>query len=229
MSSATDPKARNVTLYGRLSWPVWTIAEAIARDAKSTYPAANKESVTAEFNMVLDQPQLDKFKRHILDVFLPHCVQNSIDGEKRNAFTQAEADAIRKVVESDWEDQPPYIPIKPLHEKTAAMAPDAVCQVKVKGPRGADIALKAIVNDESELAVPGGDIIIPTRGVIMPIRDTVHTLYGGCYAAATLNLYAYISSGLPGISASASTIVFKADGDRFGGGVAVDEDDIFED
>ena len=227
MSSANDPKARNVTIYGRLSWPVWTITEALARDAKSTYPAANKETVTAEFNLVLDQPQLDKFKRHILDVFLPHCVQNSIDGEKRNAFTQAEADAIRKVVESDWEDQPPYIPIKPLHEKTAAMAPDAVCQIKVKGPRAADIVLKAIVNDESELAVPDPDVM--SFPIVRPITQTVHSMYPGCFVAATLNLYGFLSGKKPGFSASASTAIFKADGDRFGGGVDFDEDEIFLD
>jgi hypothetical protein len=54
-------------------------------------------------------------------------------------------------------------------------------------------------------------------------------MYGGCYVAATLNLYAFISGKLPGFSASASVAVFKADGDRFGGGTAVDEDEIFLD
>ena len=226
MSSTTDPKARNVTLYGRLSWPVWTIAEAIARDAKSTYPAANKESVTAEFNMVLDQPQLDKFKRHVLDVFLPHCVQNSIDGEKRNAFTQAEADAIRKVVESDWEDQPPYIPIKPVDEKTLLRRlKDS--GLRVVGPRGADVELKAIVNDESELAVPDPDVM--SFPIVRPIAQTVHSMYPGCFVAATLNLYGFLSGKKPGFSASASTAIFKADGDRFGGGVDFDEDEIFLD
>ena len=184
--------------------------------------------MTPEFNLLLEQPQLDKLIAHITDVFLPWCLEQHTAGQKRSALDDKQIKKILAVFE-DLSDQPPYLPVRVVPEKTAEMAPEAVATLKVNGSKGVDLIQKAIVNDESELAVPGGDIIIPARGVIMPIRDTVHTLYGGCYAAATLNLYAYISSGLPGISASASTIVFKADGDRFGGGVAVDEDDIFED
>ena len=223
---AKDPQT--VTIYGRLSYPVFTYAEAVARNAKKTQYQKKPEDVTPEFNLLLEQPQLDKLVSHITDVFLPWCLEQHTAGQKRSALDDKQIKKILAVFE-DLSDQPPYLPVRVVPEKTAEMAPEAVATLKVNGAKGTDLVQKAIVNDESELVVPGGDIIIPARGVIMPIRDTVHTLYGGCYAAATLNLYAYISSGLPGISASASTIVFKTDGDRFGGGVAVDEDDIFED
>ena len=54
-------------------------------------------------------------------------------------------------------------------------------------------------------------------------------MYPGCFVAATLNLYGFLSGKKPGFSASASTAIFKADGDRFGGGVDFDEDEIFLD
>jgi len=54
-------------------------------------------------------------------------------------------------------------------------------------------------------------------------------MYGGCYVAATLNLFSFVSGKAPGFSAAASVAVFKADGDRFGGGVAIDEDEMFMD
>jgi hypothetical protein len=54
-------------------------------------------------------------------------------------------------------------------------------------------------------------------------------MYPGAYVAVTANLYAYHNGKPPGFSAGCSVAVFKADADRFGGGVAVDEDEIFMD
>lgn len=65
--------------------------------------------------------------------------------------------------------------------------------------------------------------------VIKPINQTVHSMYPGCYVAVTLNLYAYHNGKHPGFSAGANVAVFKADGERFGGGVTIDEDEIFAD
>ena len=117
--------------------------------------------------------------------------------------------------------------MKPVPEKTQALAPEAVAMIKISGQRGLDIDLKAIVTSEDELNVPDPDqLAFP---IVKPIGQTVHRMYGGCYVAATVNLYAFVSGKLPGFSASAGTAVFKADGDRFGGGVDVDEDEIFLD
>lgn len=223
---AKSPK--NVTIYGRLSFPTFDYAAAVAKNAKSQYAKADPADVTPDFNLLVEQAQLDKLKNHLLTEFLPYCVEQSKKGDKRDALTQAEADKIIKIIESDdWENQPPYICIKPVPEKTTELAPEALASVKVIGNKGTDIIQQAIVQDESELAVPDPDRV--SYPAILPIGQTVHSLYGGCYAAATLNLFAFISGKLPGLSAAASVVVFKADGDRFGGGVAVDEDEMFLD
>jgi hypothetical protein len=87
--------------------------------------------------------------------------------------------------------------------------------------------LKAIVQDEEELKVPDPDQL--SFPIIKPIGQTVHSMYPGCYVAVTLNLYAYHNGKHPGFSAGGSTAVFKMDGERFGGGTSVDEDEIFAD
>jgi hypothetical protein len=222
---AKSPK--NVTIYGRLSFPNFEYKQAVARNATSQFKKDDAD-VAPDFNLLLEQPQLDKLKTHLLDVFLPYCVEQHSKGEKRDALDQKQVDKIVAIIEKeDWENQPPYISIKPIPEKTQPLAPECLVSLKVIGNKGMDIEQKAIVTDESELAVPDPDLV--QFPVIKPIGQTVHSLYGGCYAVATLNLFAFVSGKLPGFSASASTVVFKADGDRFGGGVAVDEDEIFMD
>lgn len=223
---AKNPKT--VTIYGRLSFPNFSYAQAVKRNATSQFAKSDPADVAPDFNLLLEQGQLDKFVEHIRTVFLPYCVEQSNKGEKRDALTQAEADRILKLIDSeDWEAQPPYIPIKKIGDKTADLAPEAVVNVKVNGNKATDIELRAIVQNEDELLVPDPDQL--TYPVIKPIGQTVHQMYGGCYVAATLNLYAFISGKLPGFSASAGVAVFKADGERFGGGSAVDEDEIFLD
>jgi len=222
---AKNPKT--VTIYGRLSFPNFVYAQAVARNQKSQFPKA-PEDVSPDFNLLVEQAQLDKLIKHVTDEFLPYCMEQSDKGEKRDALTKAEVAKIMKIINaSDWDSQPPYIPVKPVPEKTVDLAPEAVASIKISGVRGQDIELKAIVNTEDELLVPDPDLL--QYPVIKPIGQTVHQMYGGCYVAATLNLYAFISGKLPGFSASASVAVFKADGDRFGGGVSVDEDEIFAD
>lgn len=223
---AKSPK--NVTIYGRLSFPTFDYQQAVAKNAKSNFAKADPADVTPDFNLLVERAQLDKLKKHVLDEFLPYCVEQFTKGEKRDALDQKQVDKLVKIIEAeDWESQPPYIPIKPVSDKTQELAPEALASVKVLGNKGTDIIQQAIVQDESELAVPDPDRV--DYPAILPIGQTVHSLYGGCYAAATLNLYAFVSGKLPGFSAAASVCVFKADGDRFGGGVTVDEDEMFLD
>lgn len=225
--AAADKNPKTVTIYGRLSFPNFVYQEAVARNAKSQYPK-DAADVAPDFNLLVEQAQLDKLVEHVTGLFLPYCLDQSNKGEKRDALTKAEVDKILKIInKQDWDSQPPYIPIKMVGEKTAPLAPEAVANVKVTGNKGIDVELKAIVNTEDELLVPDPDLL--QFPVIKPIGQTVHQMYGGCYVAATLNLYSFISGKLPGFSASASVAVFKADGDRFGGGVSVDEDEIFSD
>lgn len=222
---AKNPKT--VTVYGRLSFPNFNYQQAVARNAKSQF-AKDPAEVAPDFNLLVEQTQLDKLVNHVRTEFLPYCAQQEKDGQKRDALDAGQIDRLVKQLDAaDWEAQPPYIPIKVVAEKTAELAPEAVASIKVVGNKGTDIELKAIVNSEDELLVPDPDLL--TFPVIKPIGQTVHQMYGGCYVAATLNLYAFISGKLPGYSASASVAVFKADGERFGGGTSVDESEIFLD
>lgn len=222
---AKNPKT--VTIYGRLSFPNFNYAQAVARNAKSNFPK-DAADVAPDFNLLVEQTQLDKLIAHVKQEFLPYCVEQGGKGEKRDALSQADADRIIKLLDSgDFDAQPPYVSIKSVPEKTRDLAPEAVASIKVTGNKGVDIELKAIVNSEDELLVPDPDLL--AFPVIRPIGQTVHQMYGGCYVAATLNLYAFISGKLPGFSSSASVAVFKADGERFGGGTSIDEDEIFAD
>lgn len=222
---AKSPK--NVTIYGRLSFPTFDYQRALAKNTKSNF-VKDPADVTPDFNLLVEQAQLDKLKAHVLNEFLPYCLEQHNKGEKRDALDAKQVEKLVKLIESeDWESQPPYIPIKPVPEKTQELAPEALASVKVLGNKAQDVIQQAIVQDESELAVPDPDRV--DYPAILPIGQTVHSLYGGCYAAATLNLYAFVSGKLPGFSASAGVCVFKADGDRFGGGIAVDEDEMFMD
>jgi len=222
---AKNPKT--VTVYGRLSFPNFQYAQAVTRNAKSQY-AKDAADVAPDFNLLLEQTQLDKLVNHVRTEFLPYCAEQEMPGQKRDNLDAGQIDRIVKLLDSgDWGAQPPYICIKEIAEKTALLAPECVAAVKIVGNKGADIELKAIVNSEDELLVPDPDLL--TFPVIKPIGQTVHSMYGGCYVAATLNLYAFVSGKLPGFSASSSVAVFKADGERFGGGIAVDESEIFLD
>lgn len=222
---AKNPKT--VTLYGRLSFPNFTHAQAVARNATSKFPKAAEE-VAPDFNLLVEDTQLAKFLDHLRNEFIPYCVQQEKDGEKRDALSDKDAKKLLKALDdADWETQPPYLAIKAVGEKTLALCPEAKASIKIVGNKATDIELKAIVNNEDELLVPDPDLL--TFPVIKPIGQTVHQMYGGAYVAATLNLYAFVSGVLPGFSASASVAVFKTDGERFGGGVSVDEDDIFDD
>ena len=171
--------------------------------------------------------QADKFLSHIENEFLPYCLQQAAAKEKRNALTDKQVAMLLEKLHGDLEIQPPYVPLKPVPEKSVELAPEAVYLLKIKGQRGQDLSQLAIVNNEDELSIPDPDQLI--YPCIKPIAKTVHQMYGGAYVAATLNLYAYISGKLPGFSASASAAIFKADGERFGGGTAIDEDEIFLD
>lgn len=223
---AKNPKT--VTVYGRLSFPTFTAKEAYDLSQKGKYPAKDIASAQPSFNLLLEQGQFDKFMAHVENEFFPYCVQQEAAGEKKDVLSQAEVKKLLDGIKKDFADQIFNTPVRPVGEKTAPLAPEAVANLKVIGTKGVDMELKAIVNSEDELAVPDPDLL--QFPVIKPLSATVHTMYPGCYVAATLNLYAYHNDPKrPGFGAGGGVAVFKADGDRIGGGVAVDEDEIFLD
>lgn len=224
---APDPK--KITLVGRLSFPAFTAQEAYDKSQGGQYPAKSVEEAKPNFQLLLEQAQMDKFMTFVEGTFFPYCIQQEAAGEKRDSLSAAEVKKLVDGLKGDLADQMFNTPLKEVHDKTAALAPEAVCTLKVIGNAGVNMELKAIVNDEDELAVPDPDLIFPPAK-ILPIDKTVHSMYPGCYVAITLNLYAYHNDPKrPGFGAGGSVPVFKTDGDRFGGGVAVDEDEIFAD
>lgn len=225
---ATKEKSpKTCTFYGRLSFPTFTAQAAYERSLKGKYPAADVASASPDFQLLVEEAQLDKLRDHVIDVFFPYCVEQEKAGEKRDALTAAEVKDLTKQIKSADFDGNYNTPFKPVNEKTAVLTPESVATIKVIGNKGTDIELKAIVQNEDELLVPDPDQL--TFPVVKPIDVTVHSMYPGAYVAVTVNLYAYHNGKLPGFSAGASVAVFKADAERFGGGKSVDEEEIFLD
>lgn len=225
MATATkDPQS--ILIRGRLSWPQFTYAQALKQNAGSKFKK-NDEDVRPNFQLLLDEVQAEKLVTHLKDVFLPWCIEQGKAKEK-SGLTEAQVKKMVKVLdEADWEVDGILGLIKPVHEKTQPMAPEAVMSVPVNGFKGQDLEVKAIVNDESQLKNSVDEVIIPERGLILPINDTNLEAYPGAVVAAQLNLFAFVGANV-GITASTRTVVFVADADRFGGGGSdLDEDELF--
>lgn len=217
---------KTVTVWGWISFPEFTAQGAYTQSQKGTYPAADVASASPNFLLLLNDTQAEKFRKHVEDVFLPYVENQHKKGEKKDALSPAEVKLLMAAIE-DPAGAVVNTPFKVISDKTAVLRPDAVAAVKCIGGKGTDIELKAIVNSEDELAVPDPDIL--SFPVIKPIAATTHQMYAGCQVAATLNLYAYKNGKNPGFSAGVSVAVFRADDERFGGSVGIDESEIFMD
>lgn len=230
MANAVNPKS--VTIYGRLSFPRFTHAEAVAGNKKSQFVEADESKVKPEFNLLIEQAQLDKLKDHLRNVFLPYTEeQYKKDPKSKDALDPTVVKKVLAMIDSeDWGDTPPTMFIKPISEKNKESAPEAVASVKIVGSPGSDITLKATVHSEDQLAVPDPDIL--TYPLVKNLQETVFQMYAGAYVASTLNLYAFFSSkAVNGISAGANVAIYRGnlEGERFGGGVDIDMDEIFMD
>lgn len=217
-----------ISVSGRLSFPVFTMAEAIERDKTSMYPAMSPDYISPGFNLLLDQKTHDRIVEFFLDTLLPSFIQDRSENEKWGLDAK-EAKRVETLLRSgDLSEQPPYIPLKPVPEKSQAMAPEAVSQLNIKGRRGADIKLQAIVNSAEE--VLDGFDHPASFPALMSIGETIHSLYPGSIAAATLTFYPVTKAKPAGFQARATTAVFKADAEQFGAGeVEFDLDDLFLD
>ena len=219
-----------ITIRGRLSWPVWTYDAALKRDATSKFPAKDKADVRPSFDLLLNETQAERIVTHLPDVFLPWCEEQGAKKDK-SGLTPAEVKKLTKVInEGEWDIEGIVGLIKPVHEKSVDLAPEAVMAVTVKGFKGRDLEKKAIVKDVSQLRVDDGTTVVPSKGMIVDIDDTNLELYPGSIVAATINLYAFVAGKTPGITASTGAAIFAADAERFGGGgTVIDEDAIFMD
>ena len=224
---ATSKNPKMITLYGRLSFPTFTAKEAYDLGLRGNYPAKDVASASPSFTLLVDMPQWERFITHATEVFLPYCAEQAKKGEKKDALEDKEVKLLIDGITGDLADQVYNTPAKAVSEKSVDLVPTAVAAIKCIGQKGVDLDKRAIVQDESEMRAPDPHQL--DYPCVKPIGLTKHELYAGCYAAATLNLYAYRNGKLPGFSAGVSTIVFKMDGDRIGGSVAVDESAIFLD
>ena len=224
--ASTNPK--NVIIKGRLFFSRFSHREAVAANERSKFKKADPSEVAPEFNLLIEQDQLDKLKDHILNVFLPYVEQQAANKEKRDVLSPKLIQKIKDKIDADDWDGSPFLPMKPVSEKNAEVAPESVASVKITGSKGGDITLKARVENEDQLVIPDPDILSwPT---IVPLDKSIFQMYPGAYVAATLNLFAFESSStINGISAGANTAVYlgNLEGERFGGGVDLDEEDIF--
>jgi len=220
-------RPKDITIRGRLSWPKFTMPEAIAFNNSSRFPKP-ADKVRPSFQLLLDDVQQDKLITYLKDEFLPWTIEQDKAGEK-SGLTAAQVKKLTKVLDAaEWDVDAVLGLIKPVHEKTADLAPESVSSLSVNGMPGRDIVRKAVVRSEDQLANPTDDVIVPARGLILPVEDTTLELYPGSYCAAQLNLFAFTAAGNPGITASTGTIIFVGEADRFGGGGSVvDEDDLF--
>lgn len=233
-----DKNPKNVTIYGRLSFPKFTHKEALASALKSTIAGIAKKAadspdeITPEFNLLVEQAQLDKLKTHILDVFIPFVEENyAKDPKSRDSLDPKLIAKLKAKVEAEDWDGAPFLPMKTVTEKNQEAVPEAVASVKLSGSKGTDIKLMATVYSEDQLLVPDPDII--SYPFITELSKTVFSMYAGAYVTATLNLFAFnASSNVNGISAGANVAVYRGnlEGARLGGGgLDIDEEDIFLD
>lgn len=222
----TDPQI--ITIRGRLSWPNWTYADALKQNLKSKFPKKDDE-VRPSFNLLLTQARTQRLVTHLTDVFLPWCLEQEKSGDK-SGLSAAHVKKLNRILsDQDWEADAVMGLIYKVHEKTQDLAPEAVTSVKVNGFKGRDLEQQAVVHDEADVKAPADDLIIPDRGLILPVNDTKLELYPGSVVAATINLFAFVSASQPGITANTSTAIFVEHADRFGGGSFVDEDSVFMD
>lgn len=219
---AQDINPQEITLRGRLSFPNLTIPQALAQNKKSKFPKAD-EDVRPNFQLLVTDDQQDKLIAHVKNVFLPWCLEQGKAGAK-SGLTEAQVKKLTKILDAkEWDVDPLQGLLKPVHEKTAALAPETVACIPVNGFKGRDIKVKAVVKSEAQLANPHSDILIPPAGKILDIEDTKLELRAGYYVGATLNLFAYTGANV-GISASTETIVLLNEAEPFGGGSSFDED-----
>ena len=235
MAAKQDNSAQIVQIKGRLSYPAFTHKEALALNDRSDpqYKKSDPAEVKPTYSLLLTQTEWEKLKAHLINVFLPWCVEQEKE-KGRSGLTAAQAKKLTRIIEAeDWEvDKIPGF-LRPVSEKSADLAPECVVDLRVGGRKGRDIELKAVVKDVDALRNPldedGDPLVIPQRGAIFPIEDTKIEMYPGAFVGTQLNLYAYLSASEPRIIATGETAIFLRDMDRFGGSGAPIDEDVFLD
>lgn len=228
MSNPREIKA----VKGRLSFHDLTAQEAFENAQRGPFAASTPTVADAKpyITLLLTEGSYEKMLKHIVEEFFPMCAEvYKNEGDKgKNALSPKEIAALTAQLE---EGEGPYnTPFKLPSDKTLELMPEAVRSLKVIGPKGGNFAVAAYVRGEDELSAPDPDRV--KYPVILPINQTQHDLYSGCWAGTSGTLYSYRNGKNPGFSFGGDTVVFMADDARFGGGGAIDEQafiDMFDD
>jgi hypothetical protein len=229
MADAQRPN--DYVLSGRLSYPAFTMPEALAlnENGKKEYKKT-ADKVKTHYNLLVTEAQLNKLLAYVTSEFLPYVeTVGKEKGNEKGGLEKPMLTKLKRMIEAqDWEVDPIVGFIKPVSKKTAELAPEAVATVKVNGMKGQDVTRRAIVHDVSELVNQVDVPPIPARGLPLPVGDTNLELYPGAVCAAPINLYAYVTGSTPSITASGPTcILVNSNAERFGGGGEIDEDELF--
>lgn len=227
-----DKDPQKIYLAGRLSYPTWTAEEAFERSKGSTYPAKSVNDAAPGYNILVEEAQFDKLYNFAKDVFLPSRSQLATDHKQYLSPKEVKQLIEQMDVRANGVDTVDFegvfnLPVKAVSEKSKVLAPEAFASVTVRGNKGTDIELKAIVMDEDELDPPDpNQIKFP---VVKDLNQTKHKLRPGYIVTVAGNLYAYHNGKNPGFSLGSNVCIFKAKADEFGGGGAIDEDELFAD
>ena len=228
-----DQDPQKLYIYGRLSYPTFTAEEAFERGKKSKFPPASVKTATPSYNVIVEEAQFDKLFNFARDVFLPS--RTKLDKSHKQYLSPKEVQMLIAQMEvradpaNDIVDFEGMLntPVKAVPAKTKEMAPEGFASVTVRGNKGIDIELKAIAMDETELDPPDpAQIKFP---VVKELHETKHKLVPGSIVTVAGNLYSYHNGNNPGFSLGSGVVIFKAKADQFGGGGAIDEDELFLD
>lgn len=224
MVDQASPK-RMEAIKGRLSFNKLTAVEAYAEASTGPFAANVKTVADAKpyATVLLTQSQYERVLAKVMDEFFPYCAaQYKISDKEKDALSPAE---IKSLVQQIENGSGPYnTPFKAPSDKTLELMPDCAVMMKLIGKAGSDYEVHAIVNDQSELAVPDPDLLKKT---VMPINETKHALYNGCWVISPVNLYGYKNGKNPGFSAGSNFLVFSKNDTAFSGGGKLDSDSIF--
>ena len=213
---------------GRLSYHIFDAARAHTEALKGPYAdSAIKAGASKPYaNVLLTEGQFEQIVEFLETTFLPF---STSQGEKdKHHIPQDEADAILAQIKAG-KKKPYQTPFSTPSDATLLLMPEAVASMKTLGRRGKDIIEDAIVNKADELAIPDPDFKkFPAR---VPIQQSNHELYSGCWVVGSIEFYAFQAAGNTAIMANLidETIVFSGDDSSFSGGASLagKDDDLF--
>ena len=118
----------SVNIKGRLSFPRFTMQEALDHNAMNTKFKKDPANVTPSFGLLLEEEQLNKVIAHLTEEFIPMAeARYNADADAKNVLRPKDSKKIIASLEArDFADQPPYIPLKPVGEKTLELMPSAL-------------------------------------------------------------------------------------------------------